>query len=204
MANDVLQLLAMPINRGFRPSFLTTALHSPQASRSHEKGRAFEGQHMKSVEKYPEYQGDPDNIQFLTKDEHLAAHQGSWQNPTNWYYNPSTKEITDFGEGKFIPCAIIELSDPYIKTLFPTQETGKETVNPENNNSNNSEVDSSSKKQKTTEQRRESPVSKKVSTEAKPKLSFRAKLIQTHFEPKMNPGNHCLGSSCDSIEKNDS
>lgn len=27
-----------------------------------DKGRAFEGQHMKSVGKYPEYQGDPDNI----------------------------------------------------------------------------------------------------------------------------------------------
>ena len=28
---------------------------------------------------------------------------------------------------------------------------------------------------------------------------FRGKLIQTHFEPKMNPGKCCLGSSCDSI-----
>lgn len=28
---------------------------------------------------------------------------------------------------------------------------------------------------------------------------FRGKLIQTHFEPKVNPGKCCLGSSCDSI-----
>ena len=44
-----------------------------------EDGKAFHGQHMKSVEKYPEYQGDPNNIQFLTKAEHLEAHQGNWQ-----------------------------------------------------------------------------------------------------------------------------
>ena len=62
-----------------------------------DKGRAFEGQHMKSVAEYPEYQGNPDNIQFLTKDEHLEAHKGSWQNPTNWYFNPDTKEFVDFG-----------------------------------------------------------------------------------------------------------
>ena len=30
-----------------------------------EDGVSFQGQHMKSVEKYPEYQGDPENIQFL-------------------------------------------------------------------------------------------------------------------------------------------
>lgn len=77
-----------------------------------EKGRAFEGQHMKSVAEYPEYQGNPDNIQFLTKEEHLEAHKGSWQNPTNWYYDPVTKEFTDFGDGEIIPCKIIELSDP--------------------------------------------------------------------------------------------
>ena len=52
-------------------------------------GRAFDGQHMKSVAKYPEHQGHPDNIQFLTRQEHLEAHKGSWQNPTNWYYDPA-------------------------------------------------------------------------------------------------------------------
>ena len=85
-------------------------------------GRAFEGQHMKSVEEYPDYQGDPDNIQFLTREEHLEAHRGDWKNPTNWYYNPVTKEMTDFGAGKYIPCEIIELSDPVIKNIIPEQE----------------------------------------------------------------------------------
>lgn len=77
-----------------------------------DNGRAFEGQHMKSAAEYPEYQGDPDNIQFLTRDEHLDAHKGSWKNPTNWYYNPETKEFLDFGENKPTPCEIIKLSDP--------------------------------------------------------------------------------------------
>lgn len=77
-----------------------------------DNGRAFEGQHMKSAAEYPEYQGDPDNIQFLTRDEHLEAHKGSWQNATNWYYNPKTKEFVDFGENKPTPCEIIKLSDP--------------------------------------------------------------------------------------------
>ena len=77
-----------------------------------ENGRAFEGQHMKSAAEYPEYQGDPDNIQFLTREEHLEAHKGSWQNPTNWFYNPETKEFVDFGDNKPIPCEVFNLSDP--------------------------------------------------------------------------------------------
>ena len=41
-----------------------------------DSGKAIEGQHMKSAEQYPEYQGDPGNIQFLTSAEHLEAHNG--------------------------------------------------------------------------------------------------------------------------------
>ena len=78
-------------------------------------GRAFQGQHMKSVNRFPEYQGEPDNIQFLTLDEHFAAHGGSWLNPTNWYYDPITKERTCFGSGKYLPCKVIDLSNPIIK-----------------------------------------------------------------------------------------
>lgn len=81
-----------------------------------ENGRSFEGQHMKCVAEYPEYQGDPGNIQFLTREEHLEAHQGSWQNPTNWYYDPVTKEIFDFGSNPYIPCKVFELEYPVVKT----------------------------------------------------------------------------------------
>jgi len=79
-----------------------------------ENGRAYEGQHMKSVEQYPEYQGNPDNIQFLTREEHLAAHRGSWQNQTNWYYDPEKKEYTIFGSDELIPCKPNKLSNPII------------------------------------------------------------------------------------------
>ena len=77
-----------------------------------DNGKAFEGQHMRSVEMHPECQGDPNNIQFLTREEHLAAHDGNWKNPTNWYYDPVTKTKADFGDGPIIPCKEIELSDP--------------------------------------------------------------------------------------------
>lgn len=84
-------------------------------------GRALDGQHMKSVAKYPKYQGDPDNIQFLTRSEHLEAHKGSWQTPTNWYYDSVTKQFVEFSEEELVPCKKIPLSNP-IKTGTLTQE----------------------------------------------------------------------------------
>lgn len=92
-----------------------------------ENGRAFEGQHMKSAAEYPEYQGDPGNIQFLTREEHLEAHKGSWQNPTNWYYNPETKEFIDFGENKYVPCEIIDLTDPVVRVTEAVQVSPETT-----------------------------------------------------------------------------
>ena len=109
----------------------------PDKGKAHdENGRAFEGQHMKSVAEYPEYQGDPDNIQFLTRDEHLEAHKGSWQNPTNWYYNPETKEFVDFGDNKPTPCAPINLSEPVCSPVIESrnnsekQQTVKDDTTP--------------------------------------------------------------------------
>lgn len=75
-------------------------------------GKAFEGQHMKSAAEYPEFQGEPENIQFLTHQEHFEAHRENWQNPTNWYYDPVNKQFLDFGEEKYIPCEVIKLSTP--------------------------------------------------------------------------------------------
>ena len=77
-------------------------------------GKAFEGHHMKSVEKYPDYQGNPENIQFLTRSEHCEAHNGKFQNPTNGYFNPATGETQDFGEKSPKPCKSIELSNPVV------------------------------------------------------------------------------------------
>ncbi len=77
-----------------------------------ENGYAFEGHHMLSVAKDPVAQGDPGNIQFLSKTEHLDAHGGNYQNLTNGYYDPFTGETKEFGEKGFEPCEVIELSTP--------------------------------------------------------------------------------------------
>lgn len=92
-----------------------------------DSGKAFEGQHMKSAAEYPEFQGDPGNIQFLTRTEHLEAHDGNWKNPTNWYYNPVTKEKIDFGDGPFIPCEVIDLSEPIISISIKDSKIEEQT-----------------------------------------------------------------------------
>lgn len=89
----------------------------------------FHGQHMKSVEAYPEYQDDPRNIQFLSREEHLAAHGGSWQNPTNGYYDPASKIMSDFGDGPPQPCAEVTLTNPLFGDALNesrTQPSGSE------------------------------------------------------------------------------
>ena len=111
-------------------------------------GYAFVGQHMKSAARYPEYQGDPDNIQFLTNEEHLAAHKGSWQNPTNWYYNPDTKEYVEFGEEELIPCKVIDLNDP-IKVVEISKEENDSTV-VENSTDNEGKIEREEVNQKET------------------------------------------------------
>lgn len=92
-----------------------------------EKGRAFEGQHMKSAKAYEDYADNPDNIQFLTKDEHLEAHKGNWNNPTNWYYDPFTKVFYEFGEDELIPCEIFTLSNP-VATITQASEQVKKNA----------------------------------------------------------------------------
>lgn len=90
-----------------------------------DEGKAFEGQHMKSAAQYPEHQSNPDNIQFLTRKEHLEAHNGSWQNPSNWYYDPIEKQFFDFGDGAPIPCKIIKLSCPIVPATTYDTVSGK-------------------------------------------------------------------------------
>lgn len=98
-------------------------------------GIAFEGQHMKSVEAYPEHQGNPDNIQLLSKAEHLAAHKGDFRNPTNWYYDPVSFEFNDFGDNNPIPCSEITLSEPIaIEKKSETIEKGMEDKKDSTNN----------------------------------------------------------------------
>lgn len=71
----------------------------------------YEGHHMKSVSLYPEYAGDPKNIQFLSEEEHLDAHQGNYHNPTNGYYDPNTQTMNEFQEDDLEPVPVINLSN---------------------------------------------------------------------------------------------
>lgn len=73
-------------------------------------GKAFEGHHMKSADAYPEFQGYPGNIQFLSRNEHKDAHDGDFHNPTNGYYDPVTRTTKQFPPDSFEPCAVILLS----------------------------------------------------------------------------------------------
>lgn len=75
----------------------------------------YEGHHMKSVSLYPKYAGDADNIQFLSTDEHLnGAHQGSYHNATNGYYDPETKTMNEFHGKELRPVEAKELSKSYV------------------------------------------------------------------------------------------
>ena len=69
----------------------------------------YEGHHMKSVMAYPEYAGDPDNIQFLKQErekgklkngDHIKAHGGSFRNPSNGYYDEKSETIIPFEDGE--------------------------------------------------------------------------------------------------------
>lgn len=88
-------------------------------------GKAFEGHHMQSVSNKPEYQGEAGNIQFLSRDEHLAAHEGSYQNPTNGYYDYKNGKTIPFEGDRFTPCETIYLSDPVCLPEPIAEETGE-------------------------------------------------------------------------------
>jgi hypothetical protein len=107
-------------------------------------GKAFEGHHMKSAETYPEYQGDAGNIQFLSRSEHQDAHGGNYRNPTNGYYDPITCETREFDENKYVPCEIIELSDPIASTNNIVQDAVENTKAASSKNADTSETEAES------------------------------------------------------------
>lgn len=101
-----------------------------------EKGyvKGYEGHHMKSVSEFPKYAGDPKNIQFLTEKEHLeGAHQGSYHNPTNSYYDADKKVFNEFERDELKEITVIELSEKYSfdieKGTSATYEKDKKELN---------------------------------------------------------------------------
>ena len=137
-------------------------------------GVAFQGQHMKSAEMYPEYQGDPGNIQFLTRAEHLEAHNGNWRNPTNWYFNPVTKEKIDFDDGPFIPCEVINLPEPVVIVL-KDDSSFKEQKSEEKNQSDKYEdvLNQNKEVDKITDKKQNTVVPPKIQTPKKSNMFVR-------------------------------
>ncbi len=134
-----------------------------------DNGKAFEGHHMKSAERFPEYQGDAENIQFLTRSEHFSAHNRNFQNPTNGFFNPYTGETKDFGSNRYEPCEIIKLSNPMVH-IGSNVEDVKESIKKSDNRVKKSDVISSHIKNK-------SNVSAKIKT-AVPKAQKVAQMIK--------------------------
>lgn len=93
-----------------------------------ENGKAFEGHHMLNVEKFPEHQGNPQNIEFLSRPEHLHAHDGNYQNPTCGYFDYITGETRFFENGNLEPCIVIELSNPIINIDLPSETVSDKKV----------------------------------------------------------------------------
>lgn len=92
--------------------------------------KGYEGQHMKSVNEYPEYAGSADNIQFLTHEEHLEAHnsgeeKSGYHSPTNGYYDVSSKTMHSFGDNPPQAPETIELSNSCYKGERNSNEYNK-------------------------------------------------------------------------------
>lgn len=46
------------------------------------KVKGYQGHHINNVKDHPSMAGDPNNIEFLNKSEHLKAHDGNYRNKT--------------------------------------------------------------------------------------------------------------------------
>lgn len=82
------------------------------------KVKGYHGHHMQSVKAYPEQAGNSDNIQFLTKEEHLyGAHQGKFQNKTNGMYHAEKGKSEEFADGKVKAMKVMRLTEPICKSV---------------------------------------------------------------------------------------
>ncbi|MCC0645672.1 teneurin-3 [Clostridioides sp. ZZV14-6150] len=149
-----------------------------------EKGKAFEGHHMLNVEKFPEHQGNPQNIEFLSRTEHLQAHDGNYQNTTLGYFDYITGETRLFENGNLEPCIVIELSNPIINISVLPSETisDKKVVSDEEKVEESVIKDSKDKADETDNQiltkNSAKPITPKSKVEFKKKSGFRDKFLR--------------------------
>ncbi|WP_295091361.1 hypothetical protein [Ruminococcus sp.] len=89
-------------------------------------GIKYEGQHMYSVSKYPQYAGNADNIQFLTFEDHRkGAHNGNTRKYyTKGYYDEILKITHEFVSGG------IDKGYPPVIDLLEIEVNGVKTANP--------------------------------------------------------------------------
>lgn len=81
--------------------------------------KGYQGHHMKSVSKHPDYAAAPKNIQFLDarkgNNEHLKAHKGNYRNESDGRYNVRTGGFRPMGDGKPRAMNSYELKDKAIE-----------------------------------------------------------------------------------------
>ncbi len=111
-----------------------------------ENGKAFEGHHMMSAEKYPEYQGEASNIQFLSRLEHKDAHNGSFRNSTCGYYDYTNGITLSFDNGIYRPCKEIYLSESVVFTNVDSLNNEKNKAKTKNDNNKKDSPSNSSNK----------------------------------------------------------
>ena len=106
-------------------------------SNPNHKVAGYHGHHMKSVNGHEEYAGDPKNIQFLSREEHMEAHQGWTQNQTNGYYNYESHTMELFNGEELREVPVQELNETF--SLSAEQENSY-TVEYGNDNSNTVDI----------------------------------------------------------------
>jgi RHS repeat-associated protein len=60
--------------------------------------KGYYGHHINSVSGSPSLAGDPDNIKFVTRDEHFSAHSGNWRTQTFGELKSRTKALASLNK----------------------------------------------------------------------------------------------------------
>ena len=103
--------------------------------------KGYEGHHMVSVSSNRALAGDPKNIQFLNRDEHInGAHKGSTQNPTNGYYNPQTKTMEPFANNEPTAQPVYNLSNGQVMSAEEVSAQEAAAANAQGNGQTNTQA----------------------------------------------------------------
>ena len=88
----------------------------------------YDGHHMKSVSTYPQHAANPNNIQFLSKQEHIELHQAYKQ--TNGRYDPATKQMANFRSDELRAPQSKVLAQPVKNNAFTQATAVQNQTNP--------------------------------------------------------------------------